>query len=77
MAMTEVEQQNDGDVVGYIAQCVTCPQRVVLHLQPAVEWQCPRCAPRAALGAGPVVPEIEPTRIEDVEPDWPIGQVRC
>lgn len=31
------------DAIGYLAQCQTCPQRAVLHLQPAADWTCPRC----------------------------------
>jgi hypothetical protein len=31
------------DAIGFIAQCAVCPQKAVLHLQPAGEWTCPRC----------------------------------
>ena len=32
------------EAIGFIAQCSICPQRAVLHTQPAGEWTCPRCA---------------------------------
>lgn len=54
------------EVIGFIAQCATCPQRAVLRLQPVTGWQCPRC----------VAPTVQPPRIESTEPDdWPIGEV--
>lgn len=56
------QERDDAHVVGFITQCATCPQRAVLRLQPATDWQCPRCTPHAA-------PQTPP------DADWPIGEV--
>jgi hypothetical protein len=79
-------------VLGFIAECETCPQKAILQAQPDASWICPRC-----LEANPDLapePESDPVRlahsliseanqvfrrvvqVSDDDGEWPIGKVQ-
>lgn len=72
------------DAIGFIAQCATCPQRAVLHIQVPGDWHCPRCNEPADpfVGALQEIQKINARAgfgdvdVDQGEPDdWPIGKV--